>query len=148
MTNLPGYLGPILEKLACLFVNTRRTEQRLSDAAHILDLIDQKCPDRALVPVRRRFAHNIVLIFFILRSPQGGLWTLSPVRRLCLDLAGARFSGKFIVSNTGEAYDSHTTSPNRKFLLFTLLPTWKTGRMIPGRRPLESTSPGDKPCCA
>src|SRR6266478_5412236 len=30
----------------------------------------------------RRFAQNIVLIFFIFRFPQGGLWTLSPVRRL------------------------------------------------------------------
>jgi hypothetical protein len=70
---------------------------------------------------------------------------------LCADCAAisrGRSGGKFIVSDTGEAYDSHNTSSNRKFLLFKLLLTWKTGRMIPGFRLLESRTPGDKPCCA
>jgi hypothetical protein len=121
-----------------------RHSARVTGHAEVI-LVDSTA---TLLPACRRFAQNVVLIFFIFRFPQGGLWTLSPVRRLCLDLAGARSGGKFIVSNTGEAYDSHNTSPNRKFLLFRLLPTWKTGRMIPGRRPLQSTTPGDKPCCA
>jgi hypothetical protein len=71
---------------------------------------------------------------------------------LCADSAAISL-GPALVANllcpTQERRRIHTnTSPNRKFLLFTLLPTWKTGRMIPGRRPLESTTPGDKPCCA
>ena len=80
-----------------------------------------------------------------------GLWTLSPVRRLCRDLAGARSGGKFIVSNTGEAYDSQYKFKLEIPAFYTLadLEARKDdSRGLASRKYDKSTTPGDKPCCA